>query len=275
MARVSKSNFQKKLEKTRKKNESLVCVGLDPVLSRIPAHLKGDVHVFLREIIDATLDLASCYKMNKAFYEDLEELDRDTFGDLFFDTAHYIFEQNVDMPVIFDGKRNDIGNTCLHYLPSPSNYYNPLGFTANPYMGKPEVFLEAADMTTFLLVRTSNPEAAKTQNVELADGRMYWEEVARLVSEWNQTNGNCGAVVGATCPEDIPLARKIIGKSVPMLIPGVGSQGGGVEGAVKGGGKNILINSSRGLLYASNGEDFAEAAAAKADDLRDEINCYL
>ncbi|OGN99018.1 MAG: orotidine 5'-phosphate decarboxylase [Chloroflexi bacterium RBG_13_51_18] len=267
-------DFISKLAKASQKNRSLLCVGLDPEPALMPE--KTGVFEFNKAIIDATADLVCAYKPNIAFYEamgneGLEALKK---------TRDYIPK---DIPVIIDAKRGDIGNTVKAYARSLFDYYKFDAMTASPYLGYDslEPFIEYRDRGVFILCRTSNKGAADFQSLYVGkEGdvkKMLFEVVAEKVDGWNK-HGNLGLVVGATYPEELKLIRERY-PQMPLLIPGVGAQGGGIEQTVKYGvdreKTKTIINSSRQILYASRGRDFAEAAGKAARELRDSINKYL
>ena len=268
-------NFKEKLSKIVKKNNSLLCIGLDTDIEKIPKHLfkisKTPYLEFNKSIINATSDLVCAYKINMAFYE--------VFGKSGFEvlekTINYIPK---DVIVIIDGKRNDIGNTAKMYAKSLFEVLNADAVTVNPYLGKDSVmpFLEYENKCSFILCRTSNPSAVDFQNLMVSKTPMY-EMVARKIKEWNKFD-NCGAVVGATYPNDLKIIRGILGNEIPILIPGIGAQGGDVEKTVKYGtnkdGNMAIINSSRGIIYAAKDESFVEKAKIEAKMLRDQINRY-
>ena len=247
---------------------SLLCVGLDPELSRIPARFKGEawpLFAFNRWIIEQTHSYVAAYKPNMAFYEvrgaqGVKELEL---------TMEYLCGEHSEIPTICDAKRGDIGNSNRGYAVS---IFDAMGFdavTLHPYLGKEALapFLERRDKVCIILCRTSNPGAGEFQDLE-SNGRPLWETVAMRVStEWNIA-GNCMLVVGATCPEEMKRIRAIA-PAIPFLVPGVGAQGGDVAAVVSAGldaqAKGLLINSSRGILFS---DDPADAAR----DLRDEIN---
>lgn len=263
------ANFLEKIEAIRDKNNSLVCVGLDVELTKIPKFLlqKDDpIFEFNKIIIDNTLDLVSAYKPNFAFYEAYGEEGLSALRK----TRNYIPE---DIPVIIDAKRGDIGNTAR----MSANFFledlNFDGITVNPYMGFDaiEPFLKYKDKCIFILCLTSNPSANDFEY--FSDGKQtLYEKVATKTIEWNN-NKNCGLVVGATRKEGLQRVREIA-SNLPLLIPGIGAQGGSVEEVVTYGGKNIIINSSRAIIYASSEKDFGEKARESAFKLRDEINRF-
>lgn len=247
---------------------SLVCVGLDPELERIPARFKDDewpLFAFNRWIIEQTHAYAAAYKPNMAFYEargtqGLRELEL---------TMEYLRREHPEAFTICDAKRGDIGNTNRGYATS---IFDAMGFdavTLHPYLGREALmpFLDRRDKVSIVLCRTSNPGAGELQDL-VCDGRPLWETVAqRVSSEWN-AGGNCMLVVGATYPEEMRRIRAIA-PEVAFLVPGVGAQGGDVAAVVAAGldakGMGLLISSSRGIVFS---EDPAMAARA----LRDEIN---
>ncbi|MFA5309698.1 MAG: orotidine-5'-phosphate decarboxylase [Dehalococcoidales bacterium] len=266
-------NFLEKLALAGKKNRSLLCVGLDPDPALMPE--KIGLFEFNKAIIDATADLVCAYKPNIAFYEaegnkGLEALYR---------TREYI---PAEIPVIIDAKRGDIGNTARAYARSLFERFNFDAATVSPYLGYDslEPFLRFRDRGVFVLCRTSNKSAEDLQSLPVKTARghqMLFEIVAEKVQEWNK-NGNLGLVVGATYPEELKLIRDRY-PEMPLLIPGVGAQGGElgqvVACGVDAGREKTVINVSRQVLYASSGRDFAAAAKREAGALRDKINEYL
>lgn len=267
-------NFFEKLEELQDKNNSLVCVGLDIDLMKTPKSIEKEddpVFYFNKSIIDTTKDLVCAYKPNIAFYEalgieGLKSLKK---------TVDYI--HSLDIPVIVDAKRNDIGNTATAYAKGIFDFFEFDAMTVNPYMGKDtiEPFLEYKDKGVIVLVRTSNPGAADFQDL-ICDGEPLYHRVMKESLAINKNN-NIAFVMGATKPEELINARKIAPETV-FLIPGLGAQGGDTEATIKNSvrsdGKGAIINSSRGIIFASNGEDFAEAARIETQKLRDEINKY-
>jgi len=266
-------NFIEKLAQASKKNRSLLCVGLDPDPSLMPEGT--GVFEFNRAIIDATADLVCAYKPNIAFYEALGNEGLDALKR----TRDYI---PADIPAIVDAKRGDIGNVARAYAHSLFGYFNFDATTASPYLGfdSLEPFIQYHDRGVFILCRTSNAGAVDFQSISCETGgehKMLFEIVAEKVNEWN-THGNLGLVVGATYPEELKLIRQRY-PDMPLLIPGVGAQGGEllqvVHYGVDAGRRRTIINSSRQILYASKGKDFAEAARQAARELRDRINSFL
>ena len=265
------SSFTQKWNQAIRRNNSLVCVGLDTDPARLPASVrtKADpVLYFNEQIIDATCDLVCCYKPNFAFYN---ALGADGFAAL----KHTLDRIPADIPVIIDAKVGDIGNVAAQYA---RTFYEVLGcdaLTVTPYMGADCVapFTAYADRTTFLVCLTSNPGADDFEK-QLMGAQPLYERVVAKAHEWNAAN-NIGLVAGATQPEHLARLRSLA-PDMPLLIPGVGAQGGSVERAVKNGcdaqGAGILINSSRRILYASQGNDFAASARQATLALRDAIN---
>ena len=254
---------------------SLVCVGLDPEPSKFPAHLNDDsdaVFAFCRAIVDATADLVCCFKPQIAHFAALGAEDALTRLIAHIHAAH------PGVPVILDAKRGDIGSTAQNYAIEAFDRYGADAVTANPYLGRDSVqpFLDRKDRGVVILCRTSNPGAGDFQDLDV-NGRPLFKRVAEAVAnDWN-ANGNCMLVVGATWPEQLRDVRTIVG-DMPLLIPGVGAQGGDIEAVVTNGrtadGGGLVISSSRAILYASNGADFADAARAAMMELRDAINRY-
>jgi len=266
-------NFTEKLAGAVEKNRSLLCVGLDTDPALIPANL--GIFEFNRAIIDATADLVCAYKPNIAFYESLGSSGLDDLKR----TREYI---PSGIPVIIDAKRGDIGNTARAYARGLFEYFNFDAVTASPYLGYDslEPFIEYADRGIFVLCRTSNAGAVDFQSLscEVEDGtKPLYEVVAAKVNGWN-TRGNLGLVVGATYPEELQHIRREY-PEMPLLIPGVGAQGGELSQVVRYGvdakRQRTIINSSRQILYASKGKDYAAAARRAAQELRDSINQFL
>jgi len=258
--------FVDKLLSAGRHNKSLLCVGLDPDVTLMPGvGLLG----FNKAIIDATADLVCAYKPNLAFYE---ALGTDGLESL-LKTVEYI--PNF-IPVIGDGKRGDIGNTAKAYARALFETFRFDAATVNPYLGHDAVepFLEYKDKGIFILCRTSNPGASDFQDLVDARGMPLYQAVASKAREWN-TEGNVGLVVGATYPGELKTIRKLC-PEMPILIPGIGAQGGDLASAVKNGidarGEKAIITVSRQILYASKGKDFAAGARRTAQGLRDDIN---
>ncbi len=266
-------NFITKLELAQQKNNSLLCVGLDPVMERLPPLCRQKKEPFLsfnRALIAATANLVCAYKPQIAHYAacgaEAELLA----------TIRYIKENYPDIPVILDAKRGDIGSTAEKYALEAFERYQADAVTVNPYLGGDslEPFLRYAEKGVVILCRTSNPGGADLQGL-MVEGEALYLKLARLAAGvWNK-NGNILLVVGATWPEELARVREIVG-DIPLLVPGVGAQGGDVAAVLDAGldrrGLGLVINSSRGIIYASSGDDFAVAARQAALDLRGEIN---
>ncbi|HEY1875438.1 MAG TPA: orotidine-5'-phosphate decarboxylase [Steroidobacteraceae bacterium] len=265
--------FTQQLAGAWDKNDSLVCVGLDPEIERFPAHIRAEpspIFHFNRAIIDATADLVCAYKpqfAHYAAYEAEDQLER---------TIEYIHRAHPGVPVILDAKRGDIGNTAERYAIEAFERYGADAVTVNPYLGGDslEPFLRHAERGVLVLCRTSNPGAGDLQDLPV-EGRPLYQVVAELAARrWN-SRGNCLLVVGATYPRELAAVRALVG-DMPLLVPGVGAQGGDVEQVVASGctraGTGLIISSSRAILYASAGEDFAEAGRTAVARLREQIN---
>jgi orotidine-5'-phosphate decarboxylase len=261
--------FVDKLVAASNKNSSLLCVGIDPNPAQMP-----DVPLldFTRGIIDATKDLVCAFKPNFAFFEamgipGLEAL---------IETIKYIPD---DIPVIGDAKRGDIGNTSKAYATAVFDIFKCDAITVSPYLGYDSVepFFQYEDKGVFILCRTSNKGARDFQDITDKNGEPLFEAVAKKAREWNRER-NIGLVVGATYPEELKRIRELC-PEMPLLIPGVGSQGGDLELAIQYGvdsaGRKAIINVSRQVIYAAKGSDFAVAAGAKAREMRDNINEFL
>ncbi len=264
-------NFLEKLITASRKNNSLLCIGLDPDPTLMPD--KVGVFEFNKAIIDATSDLVCAYKPNFAFYEALGNEGLDALRQ----TVKYIPD---NIPVIGDAKRGDIGNTAKAYARVIFSDFNFDATTVNPYLGfdSLEPFIQYQDKGVFILCRTSNAGAIDFQSLRCVEhDRPLFEVVALKASEWN-VHGNVGLVVGATYPEELKLIRQQH-PDLPLLIPGIGAQGGDLELTIRYGvdakGERAVINSSRQIIYASREKDFAEAARKAASELRAQINTYL
>ena len=268
-------NFYQKVEAAVEANNSLVCVGLDPLLEKIPAHL-GDgsqaIFEFCKTIVDATHDLVCGYKPQIAYFSGQEA------DDALQEIVAYIHKQYPDIPIILDSKRGDIGATAQQYAKEAFDRYVADAVTLNPYMGydSAQPFLDYADKGCIFLCRTSNPGAGDFQDL-VSDGQPLYQYVAKTVAKnWNKNN-NCCLVVGATAPEQLAEVRKLIGDML-LLVPGIGAQGGDVqatlEAGVTGAGNGLMINASRSIIYAGSGPDFGTAAREATIALRDEINRF-
>jgi orotidine-5'-phosphate decarboxylase len=269
-------SFRLSLDRAWSRSDSLLCVGLDPDPARFPRHLAGAPDAILRfctAIVDATADLACAFKPQVAYFaahraeDQLEAL-----------IAH-VHARHPGVPVVLDAKRGDIGSTAEQYAREAFERYRADAVTVNPYMGfdSIEPWLGHAGRGVILLCRTSNPGGADLQALDVGGGERLYERVARLAAgPWNR-GGELGLVVGATVPAELARVRALA-PGLPLLVPGVGAQGGDVAATVAAGrsadGRGMMINSSRAILYAGDGEDFATVARRVALSTRDEINRF-
>lgn len=272
-------HFMTALRAAWQQRDSLLCVGLDPDPAKFPAHLQGRpdaILAFCTQIVDATADLVCCFKPQIAYFaahraeDQLEAL------------IEHIHAAHPDTPVILDAKRGDIGSTAEQYAIEAFERFKADAITVNPYMGRDSVdpYLAWPDKGVILLCRTSNPGGSDLQflEVDTPHGRMkLYEHVARTVADdWN-ASGNCALVVGATFPAEIARVRALVG-DMPLLVPGIGAQGGDIAATLAAGrtanGSGLMINSSRAVLYAGKGEDFAQAARRVAQETRDAVNAF-
>lgn len=273
------ASFIAKLEKLWVEDK-FVCIGLDPVLEKLPLSIikryksiDEQYFQFNKAIIDSTADLVCAYKPQIAHYEE-----QGVNGWLALEkTANYLNKNYPQIPVIIDAKRADIGTTNTSYAKA---FFDQMGFdaiTVNPYFGKEALksFLDYKDKGIIILVRTSNPGAGEFQDIKNKKGEPLYLTIAKnIAKKWNE-NGNCCIVVGATYPKELAQIRKAVGE-IPILIPGIGAQGGDLGKTVKAGknskNQGMIIHSSRDILFASSGVDFATAAREKASALSDQIN---
>jgi orotidine-5'-phosphate decarboxylase len=267
------TSFTERLRRAWEVNDSLLCVGLDPELERLPAHIAAEpspIFQFNKAVIDATHDLVCAYKPQFAHYAACaaeDQLER---------TIEYLHRTYPAVPVILDAKRGDVGNTAERYAIEAFERYGADAVTVNPYLGSDalEPFFRHADKGVIVLCRTSNPGARELQDLPVG-GRKLYQRVAELAAtRWN-ARGNCLLVVGATYPRELAEVRAIVGE-MPLLVPGVGTQGGDVAQAVRhgqsAGGSGLIISASRSVLYAAGGVEFAARAREAALALREEIN---
>lgn len=268
-------NFIKKMEQSQEKNNSLLCVGLDPSLERLPELCRKQSQPFLafnQALIDATADLVCAYKPQIAHYAacgaEAELLA----------TISYVHENYPDIPVILDAKRGDIGSTAEKYAIEAFGRYQADAVTVNPYLGGDslEPFLKYKEKGVVILCRTSNPGGGELQGLEINGEPLYLKVAELAATAWNK-NRNVLLVVGATWPAELARVREVVGE-IPLLVPGVGAQGGDLAEVLRAGldsrGAGLVINSSRGIIYAGSGEDFAEASRQAALELRDAINYH-
>ena len=273
-------HFMRSLQQAWTRNDSLVCVGLDPTPAKFPPHLRDEpdaVFAFCAAIVDATADLVCAYKPQIAHFAALRAeavLER---------LIAHIHTRHPDVPVILDAKRGDIGSTAQHYVSEAFDRYQADAVTVNPYLGRDaaQPFLDRADKGVVILCHTSNPGAADLQDLLVHDTEgtplPLYQHLARTIArDWN-ARGNCVLVTGATWPAQLGEVRALVG-DMPLLVPGIGAQGGDVEAVVRQGrtsaGDGLLVSSSRAILYASTGTDFAQAARTATSALRDTINRF-
>jgi orotidine-5'-phosphate decarboxylase len=268
--------FNQQLQSAWTSQASMLCLGFDPDPKRLPLALQGKpdgIFEFCREIADATADLVCSFKPQFAYFASqraetqLEKL------------IGYLKDKYPQIPVILDSKRGDIGSTAEHYAQEAFERYGADAVTVNPYMGfdSIEPYLRHQGKGVIVLCRTSNPGGSDLQFLNISpDGEPLYIHVAKLAAQkWN-TSGQISLVVGATFPEEIAKVRAIVGE-MPLLIPGIGAQGGDIDATVRAGsivnqpGIGMMINSSRAILYASSGSDFAQAARVVAQTTRDAL----
>ncbi len=271
-------NFLDKLLAVSRQQDSLLCVGLDPEQERLPSRLHNmpaarAVTYFCQAIIEATAPYVCAFKPNLAFFEVLGP------------EGMYVFQKVLQavprhIPIIVDAKRGDLGNTARNYAATVFDIYACDAVTVNPYLGYDSVapFLAYEEKAVFFVCRTSNPSAHDFQDLlvceEKGQVRPLYEEIAKHVQLWNRS-GNCGLVVGATYPQELNTIRSMC-PDMPLLIPGVGAQGGNLEASVLAGvdasGEKAIISVSRSILYAGEGDDYAVSAATEARKLRNRMN---
>mgnify|MGYP001637356657 FL=1 len=266
--------FIEKLNRAWTDNQSMLMVGLDPDPARLPLELAnkpGAIYEFCKAIVDVTADYTCGIKPQIAYFA------AQGAEDQLQDLCDYIRSRYPHLPIVLDAKRGDVGSTAEQYAREAFERYRADAVTVSPYMGfdSVEPYLEHKDKGVIVLCRTSNPGGSDLQFMEMADGTPLYLHVASLVAEkWN-TNGQCALVVGATFPEEIGKVRARIG-DMPLLVPGIGAQGGDVVATVAAGmdsqGQGMMINSSRAILYASRGDDWRDAAQAAAIATRNAIN---
>ena len=266
-------NFRDQIENRWTQARSLLCVGLDPDIKRLPAHLAQDaegIYRFCVDIVDATADLVCAFKPQIAYFHAAraeDQLER---------VIAHIHRVHPGIPVILDAKRGDIGATAEQYAREAFERYRADALTVNPYMGfdSIEPYLGWPGRGLIVLCRTSNPGGSDLQNLALADGGTLYEQVARLVAgPWNR-HGQNALVVGATFPGELARVRTLVG-DLPLLVPGIGAQGGDIDATVAAAGTSmggLMINSSRAILYAGSDTAFAAAARHEAQATRDAIN---
>jgi len=241
-------NFYEKLAAARQKNNSLLCVGLDSDLDKIGDESQLE---FNKRIIQATHDLVCAYKPNTAFYE----ADGARGIQALKDTCDYLRDNYSEIPIILDAKRADIGNTNKGYAKFAFGYMHADALTLHPYLGGEALseFFDYSDKYFFVMGRNSNPGAGEFQDLEIDDTKLY-EKVVASANGWGT---NVSVVAGATYPEELAIVRKLVDEDKPLLVPGIGAQGGDVDAVLKNGGKNLIICTSRAVIFA---DDPREAA---------------
>jgi orotidine-5'-phosphate decarboxylase len=259
-------NFTERLRRAWDTSGSMLCVGLDPEPSRLPGGMGGrpeSILAFTKAIVDATGDLACAFKPQIAYFA------ANRAEDQLVELCAHIRATQPHALLILDAKRGDIGPTAEQYAIEAFVRYGADAVTVNPYLGTDSIapFLEHRDNGIFVLCRTSNPGGADLQDLDVGGSPLY-ERVARLVAErWND-HRQCGLVVGGTRPAELARVRAVVGDDVPFLVPGIGAQGGDAAQTVRAGasaaGDGLVVSSSREILYASAGEDFATSARAVA-----------
>jgi orotidine-5'-phosphate decarboxylase len=268
------NKFIDKLYQAQARNNSMVCVGLDPNMDNISALGLG-LFSWLVKIVDAVANDVCAFKPQIAHFSALSaEIDLKNI-------IAYIHEKYPDVPVILDAKRGDIGSTAEQYAHEAFGIYQADAVTVNPYLGQDSLqpFLDYADKGVIVLCKTSNKGSNEFQNLTLENGKKLFQQVAQnAASRWNK-NGNVLLVVGATYPQELAEIRQIVGE-MPLLIPGIGAQGGDVAATLKNGLNNgsadsgLIISSSRGIIYAGDDSGFAEKAAAACNKLNKQINDF-
>ncbi len=270
-------NIIQKLQTRIDKINSLLCVGLDSAMEKLPVHLQNERYpqfAFNKAIIDATAGFVCAYKPNSAFYEARGEAGMKELKM----TYDYIRNTNPEIVTILDGKRADIGSTNEGYVQYIFDYLGSDCVTLHPYLGSEALqpFLKRTDKACIILCRTSNSGAGEFQDLMVENEPLYIHVARKIADSWNRNN-NCMLVVGATYPYEIKKVRSVV-RNMSFLVPGIGAQGGDIEKTVKAGmdsnKKGMIINSSRGIIFASNGVDFAQKAGEEARKLRDNINKY-
>jgi orotidine-5'-phosphate decarboxylase len=266
--------FTESLRAAWQRNQSLLCVGLDPDLTKLPTSLRAHpdaVFEFCKQIVDATAPYACSFKPQIAYFS--ASANEAALQKL----VQHIHQTHPGIPVILDAKRGDIGATANQYAIEAFERYQADAVTVNPYMGfdSIEPYLTYANKGVIVLCRTSNNGGSDLQELGVGSKGLLYEHVAHLAAtKWNQ-NGQLSLVVGATFPQELGRVRKIVG-DMPLLVPGIGAQGGDIDATVANGCDSnldgMMINSSRAILYASPHEDFAQAAARVAQQTRDAIN---
>jgi orotidine-5'-phosphate decarboxylase len=266
--------FSKKLQQSWQRSNSLLMVGLDPDPTRLPDGLRTDadgLFVFCRDIIDATAPYVCGFKPQIAYFSAIgaePALEK---------VCQYLLKHYPHLVLMLDAKRGDIGATAEQYAAEAFDRYQADAVTINPYMGfdSAQPYLARNNKGVIVLCRTSNPGGSDLQALSVQGKPLYLAVAEMVATRWNQS-GQCGLVVGATYPEELALVRKAVGNDMPLLVPGIGAQGGDILSTCQAGcnaqGTGMMVSSSRAILYASSGEDWAQASAQSAQETRDAIN---
>lgn len=266
--------FTQKLKQAWQSQDSLLMVGLDPDIDRLPASIgKSDdaLWQFCKGIVDSTAPIVCGFKPQIAYFASIGA------EDVLLSVCDYIRTQYPHLVLMLDAKRGDIGSTAEHYAREAFERYRADAVTINPYMGmdSAEPYLKRSDKGVIVLCRTSNPGGSDIQALKVDDKPLYLHVAEMVAQRWN-ANGQCGLVVGATFPDELREVRNRVGPGMPLLVPGIGAQGGDIQATCDAGcntnGTGMMINSSRAILYAGNGENWQEQSAIAARQTRNAIN---
>lgn len=263
-------SYQQKVRNAWKKNNSLLCIGLDPNQKKFPSHINS-IFEFNKQIIDATADLVCAFKPQMAYYS-AQNAEKDLL-----ETIKYIKNNHPQILVILDSKRGDIGATSEQYASEAFDRFKADAVTVNPYMGHDSLvpFLEREDKGVIILCKTSNKGSSDFQDLLIDDEPLYLHVARKCVNDWNKYK-NINLVVGATNPNELEKIRKLVGDT-PLLIPGIGAQGGDLQSVLKAGlinNEGLFISSSRSIIYADSSKNFAQAAREEALKLHHQINSW-
>lgn len=266
--------FTQKLNHAWKTQDSLLMVGLDPDIKRLPTPIRGErdaLWQFCKGMVDATAPYVCGFKPQIAYFASLGA------EDVLQSLCDYIRTQHPNLVLMLDAKRGDIGSTAEHYAREAFERYQADAVTINPYMGmdSAQPYLDRLDKGVIVLCRTSNPGGSDLQALTIDDKPLYLHVAAMVANRWNE-HGQCGLVVGATFPEELSRVRQCVGPDMPLLVPGIGAQGGNIQATCQAGcnaaGTGMMINSSRAILYASNDDQWQTKAAQVAQQTRNAIN---
>ena len=268
--------FSQKLNNAWRTKDSLLMVGLDPDLTRLPAPLRGKpdaLWLFCKGIVDATAPFVCGFKPQIAYFSALSA------EPVLEQVCDYIRSEHPDLILMLDAKRGDIGSTAEKYASEAFDRYQADAVTVSPYMGHDSAipYLERTDKGVIVLCRTSNPGGSDLQALIVGQEPLYLRVAHMVAHEWNK-DGQCGLVVGATFPEELRRVREKVGPQMPLLVPGIGAQGGDIAATCEAGcdnvGAGMMINSSRAILYAGQAEDWLDRSALVAKQTRDAINLH-